>query len=727
MNVGQLPVQVLEFARYLNGLVGRLDRGGGWYGVFWHRDPEGMRACLEGREVPPWDVVEALLQDVLARYGERAAAQESARARALYEASLAAYDVRPGGRDALGDRLDVMLRERRYAAERRAELDGRIASAASREEADAIGVDLAWAEDDHERAIARCAELRHRMDNVDRHALHARAQGAPGFPPMATGVGAWTRQPENWADASGEHPAGHHPSGGSGPGRDLSPDASGWGDAQRDAAGLPGREGAPRDTAGLPGRGGALRGAEDASGGEGVPRGAGEMPGRAGAPVGAEGGFGGAGAPRATESGFGGEGGLRGRETGAPGTSSGARTDTQAGVHGAEAGTGSAGSAPGRVPRYGGTRHGTGTDTGPGGGSPATAAERVRTAAPLAADTEPAGPRPPSTDRVPGGHDHPRPTGLAPDGAAPSMSRTAPHAPTRDRRPESLPTDTPGADPLSADPRSSGAWHQGPAAAPAPAYDGTPPEVQPSPARRSKRRRRGGARFAGMVEADVAPAAVPQPAPVLPAAPAPGGRTPRGARFAGAAEEPVHPRVTAAPEPPDEDARRATAGTVAALTRLRSEGRSGEAHALLVEAAYWPPARFPLLAAELHRAGLDADWATLLWEAASLPAGRLVAAADALTAAGRTDDGHQMLRQGAVRPAPEIGAAVLGLADEGRGREIGALLDAYVRVRTPEEAARSVDADPELLVPLLLRAARGVSEECQWDLVHALRVAGFTT
>jgi hypothetical protein len=29
-------------------------------------------------------------------------------------------------------------------------------------------------------------------------------------------------------------------------------------------------------------------------------------------------------------------------------------------------------------------------------------------------------------------------------------------------------------------------------------------------------------------------------------------------------------------------------------------------------------------------------------------------------------------------------------------------------------------------VPLLLAAAKGVSEERHWDLVHALRVAGFT-
>lgn len=85
-----------------------------------------------------------------------------------------------------------------------------------------------------------------------------------------------------------------------------------------------------------------------------------------------------------------------------------------------------------------------------------------------------------------------------------------------------------------------------------------------------------------------------------------------------------------------------------------------------------------------------------------------------------------MLRQGVARPAPEIGAAVLGLAEEGRLREIRALLGAYVRVRTPEETARSAEADPQRLVPLLLEAAQGVSEQRHWDLVHALRVAGFT-
>ncbi|NUP78515.1 MAG: hypothetical protein HOV96_13310 [Nonomuraea sp.] len=105
----------------------------------------------------------------------------------------------------------------------------------------------------------------------------------------------------------------------------------------------------------------------------------------------------------------------------------------------------------------------------------------------------------------------------------------------------------------------------------------------------------------------------------------------------------------------------------------------------------------------------------------------MVAAADALVAAGRGADGEQILRQGVARPATEIGQAVLELAAEGRGREVAALLDAYVRVRTPEEAARSAEPGPQTLVPLLLEAAQGVSEERHWDLVHALRVAGFAT
>jgi hypothetical protein len=466
---------VREFAQYLNKLMAKLDQGGGWCAVFWQRDPDGMRACLDGQEVPPWDVVEALMYDLDSAYGPAAAAQETERARALHDASLAAYDARPGGRDALGDRLDVMLREQRYAAERAAELTHRLRSATTRVEADTVRLDLAWAHDDRERATARCTELRTRIEHADRRAPH---------------------------------------------------------DFARDAA--------------------------------------------------------------------------HGRENTA------------------------------------------------GGPVPVVPEEAVRT---------------------------------VPD-ADPGAARASEAAPR--------------------------------AAAPAP------------PRQRAKRRPRGGARFAGAVEAEDGPPVVPEDdRPRVPAA-APaagrGGRAPRGARYAGVAEhtegEAAAPAQPRARQPLDDDARREIAGTVEHLVRLRREGRSGEAHALLVEAARWPAARFPLLAADLHRAGLDADWATLLWEAGSLPADRLVAVADALHAVGRAPDGEQMLRQGVARPAEEIGEAVLALTAEGREREARALLDVYVRVRTPEEAAGTAQARPRRLRPLVLEAARRVSEERYREVAHALRVQG---
>ncbi|GGW09461.1 hypothetical protein GCM10018980_22090 [Streptomyces capoamus] len=481
----QLSGQVGEFASYLDALLARLDPRAGWSGVFWQRDPEGMRACLDGREVPPWDVVEALLEDIGAAYGPAAAAAERERARTLHAAALTAYDARPGAPDALADRLDVMLREQRYAAERRAGLTRLLSAPVSEEEAASLRHELAWAQDDHTRATARCAELRARLRRLDR-------EGGPGGTGSGTGEGRY--------------------------------------------AGSPGVPGAPA-----------------------------EPP---------------------------------------------------------------AGAARPRRPR--------------------------------------------------------------PDGPAASTAPSAPDAGARPRPPAPEPS------------------------APAAGAPGAP-----------RKRRRGSARFAGAAEdGQAAPVVVPR-VPAAGAAEAGAGRrTPRGARFAGV-EEPAAP-VPAPVAAVDEETAAAVAGVVERLARLRAGGRSGEAHVLLVEAAWWPVARLPPLADALHRAGLGADWATLLWEAAALPAERLVAAADALFAAGRDDDGRQMLRQGVARPAQQLGAAVLRLDEEGREREARALLDACVRVRTPEEAARCVAADPGRLVPPLLRAARAVSEERYWDLVHALRVAGHT-
>src|SRR5690606_8330230 len=171
---------------YLHALLARLDGSGGWWAVFRQRDPDGMRACLDGRELPPWDVLQALFQDVAALHGAAAADAETHRARTLYVAALTAHDARPGARDALSDRLDVMLRERRYAAERRARLNLRLTRADTPEEAASLRTGLAWAHDDHTRATARCAELRARLaaldDRVPRPEAAEAGPPAPGTP-----------------------------------------------------------------------------------------------------------------------------------------------------------------------------------------------------------------------------------------------------------------------------------------------------------------------------------------------------------------------------------------------------------------------------------------------------------------------------------------------------------------------------------------------------------------
>ncbi|MFI6333807.1 hypothetical protein [Streptomyces sp. NPDC050535] len=650
MAVEQLPLQVGEFAGFLNALMERLDQGGGWCGVFWQRDPDGMRACLGGWEVPPWDVVEALLQDVAAEYGDRAAAQESERARALHGASLAAYDARPGGRDALSDRLDVVLREQRYAAERQAELNRLLRSAGSRQDVESIRLDLAWAHDDHERATARCAEIRRRMESLDRSALDF-TTGSGGSGNQAGRDGA--EQPSGPAvvrQGDGERPS------------EASRGVLGSGRAARRRSRVPEQAG-PRSPSADPGTQDADRAASraDAYGSTTNTPAAGNP--NAHAPHDQH------------EAAY------------APGTGGHSQHD---------AGYASDGAGPDAYFR----REGAYATDGAG---PGAQAHRDAVYATIA--------RPDDGPRLDDGR------------------RAAAYAPTP--RPDDGPRLDDGrrADPARRDGVHASAAQAGTSREPAAESDGPePPAEDPAPPtakQRSKRRTRGSARFAGMLEpeAEAAAGGVPETGvPAVPARAAKGRRTPRGARFAGVAAEGEPPRRV----PLDDDTRRDTVETVGRLVRLRNERRSGEAHAVLVEAAGWPAARFPLLAAELHRAGLDADWATLLWEAASLPADRLVAAADALVAAGRTADGQQMLRQGVSRPAPEIGAAVLRLTEQARHREIRALLGAYVRMRTPEESARSAEADPQRLVPLLLEAAKGVSEERHRDVVHALRVAGFT-
>ncbi|MGW6058594.1 hypothetical protein [Streptomyces sp. NPDC055189] len=587
MAVGQLPDQVREFAKYLRILLAQLDTGAGWCGVFWARDPEGMQACLDGAEVPPWDVVEALLHDLAAGYGTQAAERETGLARELHGASLAAYDARPGGRELLGERLDMMLTEQRFAVERQAELGLSLDAAATPGEAERLNRDLAWARDDHERATARCAELRERIERLD----HAdRPQWVDFGAPVSDDFAG-----EEADDFEGKVPVG-------------------FGGRLAEGAGA-------EDSDGLDGLDG-LGGFEGLSGLDDLDVLDGRAPTTAFGALAVEG--------------------------------FGAAAAGETGGHSQELGR--------RTTEFGNSP--SGRDDAPTPDSRTLSVED-RTGARAHPDTDT------DSDRGIDSADFdslPVQDSIAPPPRVPKQGRRA-----RDtsRRPRRL----------------LGARFAGFSGSDDGAHTGTGM----------------GTGTNTNESADASNSAAPPKA---------------------ALQQPAHTSRDAAR--PDREADRATADAVAALIKLRGEGRSGEAHGVLVEAVGWPAARLPALAGELHRAGLGADWSTLLWEAASLPPEPLVALADALAGAGRADDCRKLLRQGVSRPAPEIAEAALALVDAGREREARALLDAYLRVRTPEDVAGCAHSDPYRLIPLLLETARGVSDECHWDLVHALRVAGFS-
>ncbi|WP_455351691.1 hypothetical protein [Streptomyces sp. SYSU K217416] len=671
MRENRLPVAVGEFARYLADLMALLDQGGGWCGVFWQRDPDGMRASLDGREVPPWDVVESLLQDLAGLHGGPFAEHESVRAGRLHAAAVAAHDQLPGEAVALKDRLDAVLHERAQAEERQRELAARLRVSAAGPEAESVAHELAWAQDDVERATARCAEFRARCEAL------APGPGTPGRPVA----------PESWFRApAGPGGARQAAAGPAGPGH---------------PAAVPADEAAPHRAA--PGRRPAApEPAPDPAGTQPPARWAANH--QAGpAPYGSAHGAEGPGGP------------APGHAPSAPEERSAQHTARRA-----EDGEGPGGraSAPPAPERYG--------------------AQHAESSAALASDGTAGRKAWWAEDRD--GQDGPA-HGQAQSASAPSTaqptSRRAAHAPQGDvsghtaRWAESV-EDPGGPAPAPPAPAPGGArrtarWAVGaedpggPASAPAAPEPGgaqhASPAPAPAPAPARKRPRRGrGARFAGLDDAVEAQVAPDLPGPV----------TPRGARYSGLGDDSRPGRAEAGPEPDAAEARAAeaaVAAVVAELIGLRAEGRSGEAHAVLCQAAVWPPARLPVLAAELHRAGLAADWATLLWEAASLPPDRLAATAAALAAAGRDTDCGQLLRQGVSRPAAEIADAALALSGAGREPEARALLDAFIRVRTPEETARIAQSDPRL-APQLLAAAAAVSDSCRRDLLHALRVAG---
>ncbi|NEA42931.1 hypothetical protein G3I42_27440, partial [Streptomyces sp. SID11385] len=111
-----------------------------------------------------------------------------------------------------------------------------------------------------------------------------------------------------------------------------------------------------------------------------------------------------------------------------------------------------------------------------------------------------------------------------------------------------------------------------------PAADGS---AKPAKARA---RRRRSARFAGVDDALVEPGSVLPPSGAPSATGAGTRETLTGARFAGStAREGGEAFV------PDAEGTRRAGELLGLLDRTRAEGREGEAHLLLVDAAHWPP------------------------------------------------------------------------------------------------------------------------------------------
>ncbi|MCF6526118.1 hypothetical protein HOY81_24030, partial [Streptomyces sp. JJ36] len=161
-----VPPEVLALAAGLRRLTDLLAPAEGWYGAFLARDPEGLRDCLTGRDVPPWDVIAALLEDVELRHGEETRRLAEADLLGRYAAGVAAHDDAPDGESALHDRLEA-VRVARGDAERRVSA---LAAAVRRSPGDTgLRTELAWARDYRDRTAARSDALRERLA-----ALHTR-------------------------------------------------------------------------------------------------------------------------------------------------------------------------------------------------------------------------------------------------------------------------------------------------------------------------------------------------------------------------------------------------------------------------------------------------------------------------------------------------------------------------------------------------------------------------
>ncbi|MFD7032892.1 hypothetical protein ACFWAR_33210, partial [Streptomyces sp. NPDC059917] len=184
---------ITQLAAHLRELTGSLDPGAGWYGEFLRRDPDGMRACLDGDAIPPWDVVESLLQDLARLRGAPYAAERADRAARLRAAAVLAHDRQPGGEAELHVLLAATGAQRGACEGAVHDLTARLSGAADPAVAAGLARELSWTRDDLARAASRCADL------ADR--LTALAPPLPAVPRQRPPVGRPEAGPREAAEA----------------------------------------------------------------------------------------------------------------------------------------------------------------------------------------------------------------------------------------------------------------------------------------------------------------------------------------------------------------------------------------------------------------------------------------------------------------------------------------------------------------------------------------------
>ncbi|MFE2147839.1 hypothetical protein ACFXA3_39995, partial [Streptomyces sp. NPDC059456] len=207
----------------------RLDPGTGWYGEFLRRDPEGLRACLDGAAMPPWDVVESLLGDLARIRGAEFAARETQHAARLRAAAVTAWDRLPGGAQELQTLLAAAADQQAASEAAARALTARLAATTDRPEAQALAAELAWTRDDAARAAARHHDLAARLTD-----LAAPAAPSTRWPGQAAADGPGATRPAHSPGNTAE-PGGPWPTGPTVTGTGTSTGGGTWG-AGADAA-----------------------------------------------------------------------------------------------------------------------------------------------------------------------------------------------------------------------------------------------------------------------------------------------------------------------------------------------------------------------------------------------------------------------------------------------------------------------------------------------------------